>query len=62
MSLIKRAITFIVNLKKLSLLKEFKSVKNVINAHPEKMQNVEKMGPKKTQEISRVLEESYKDD
>jgi len=42
-----------------SLLKEFKSVKNVINAHPEKMQNVEKMGPKKTQEISRVLEESY---
>jgi len=45
-----------------SLLKEFKTIKNIVNAHPDKIKNVEKMGPKKTEEIIRVLEEHYDED
>lgn len=44
-----------------SLLKEFKSVKKIINAEEKKLQNVEKIGPKKASEIKKVIEEEYKD-
>ncbi|MEK6952490.1 MAG: ERCC4 domain-containing protein, partial [Nanoarchaeota archaeon] len=42
-----------------SLLLEFKTVKSLINAEPEKIQKVDKMGPKKTEEIIRILNEFY---
>lgn len=45
-----------------SLLLEFKTVKSLINAEPEKIQKVDKMGPKKTEEIIRILNEFYETD
>ena len=45
-----------------SLLLEFKTVKSLINAEPEKIQKVDKMGPKKTEEIIRILNEFYEKD
>lgn len=44
-----------------SLLKEFKSVKKIVNAGEKRLQKVEKLGPKKSSEIKRVIEEEYKD-
>ncbi len=43
------------------LLKEFKSVKNVMNASVDELQNVEKIGPKKAQDIRDVLDSEYKE-
>lgn len=42
-----------------SLLKEFKSVKNIINADEENLKKVEKLGPKKVSEIKKVIDEKY---
>ncbi len=42
-----------------ALLKEFKTVKKIINASEEKLQKVEKLGPKKASEIKKVIEEMY---
>lgn len=42
-----------------SLLKKFKSVKKVINASEEKLQKVEKIGKKKTEEIKKVINSDY---
>lgn len=44
-----------------SLLKEFKSIKNIINSDEDSLQKIEKMGPKKSKEIKRILEEIYPD-
>ena len=49
------------NLLAKSLLKEFKSVKKIINVNEKKLQKVEKIGPKKAFEIKKVIEEEYKD-
>lgn len=46
------------NLSK-SLLKEFKNVKNIMNADELDLQKVEKIGPKKAKLIKKVLEEYY---
>lgn len=43
-----------------SLLKKFKTVKNVINAKEEKLQKVEKIGGKKSKAIREVLDSEYK--
>ncbi|MBI2545605.1 DEAD/DEAH box helicase [Candidatus Woesearchaeota archaeon] len=43
------------------LLKEFKSVKNVMNASVEDLQNVEKIGPKKAEDIRNVVDGEYKE-
>src|SRR3989344_8791824 len=48
------------NLLATSLLKEFKSVKKIINSDEKKLQRVEKIGPKKASEIKKVIEEEYK--
>jgi ERCC4-related helicase len=45
-----------------SLLKEFKTVKGIINLSEEELQKVEKLGPKKAKEIKRILEEDYKEE
>lgn len=42
------------------LLKNFKTVKKIINAPKEKLQKIEKIGPKKTEKIKQVIEELYK--
>lgn len=42
-----------------SLLKKFKSVKKVINATEEKLQKIEKLGPKKAKLIKKVTESKY---
>lgn len=44
-----------------SLLKEFKSVKNIINAEHHELQKVENLGPKKADEIKRIVDEIYDD-
>lgn len=44
-----------------SLLKEFKTVKRIINTTEEKLQEVEKLGPKKAKEITRIINEEYED-
>ncbi len=43
-----------------SLLEKFKTIKNIINATEEELKEVRKMGPKKIQNIKKVLEEKYK--
>jgi ERCC4-type nuclease len=43
-----------------SLLKKFKSVKNIFNATEEELKQVEKLGPKKAKEIRQVIIELYK--
>jgi ERCC4-related helicase len=45
-----------------SLLREFKTVKKIINLSEEELQKVEKLGPKKAKEIKRILEEEYKEE
>lgn len=45
-----------------ALLKEFKSVKNVINAGHDDLQRVENLGPKKSEEIKRIVDEIYEND
>lgn len=42
-----------------SLLKKFKSVKKIINASEEKLQKVEKLGPKKSKLIKKVADSKY---
>ena len=44
-----------------SLLKRFKTVKNIVNAKEEKLKKVEKIGDKKSKIIREVLEGEYKD-
>jgi ERCC4-related helicase/DNA uptake protein ComE-like DNA-binding protein len=41
------------------LLKEFKSVKNLINAKKEDLEKVEKIGPKKAEELKKVFDGEY---
>jgi Fanconi anemia group M protein len=41
------------------LLKKFKTIKKIINAKQEKLEKVEKIGPKKAAEIKRVTESEY---
>jgi len=43
-----------------SLLKKFKTIKNIINAEENNLQEIEKLGPKKVQNIKKVLEGKYK--
>lgn len=45
-----------------SLLKEFKTVKNILNAKDEELQKVDKLGKKKAAEIQRILEEKYEEE
>jgi len=42
-----------------SLLQEFKTIKNIINAEKEHLQKIPKLGPKKVENIKKVLEEKY---
>ncbi len=44
-----------------SLLKNFKTVQRIINASPEELQKIEKIGNKKSKEITRITKETYKD-
>lgn len=44
-----------------SLLKKFKTIKKIINASPEKLQKIEKIGPKKAEEITKLIKEIYKE-
>lgn len=44
-----------------SLLKKFKSIKEILNAPYEKLIEIEKLGPKKIGNIKKVIEEEYKD-
>ena len=44
-----------------SLLKKFKSVKNVINSKSDKLQKVEKIGERKSKTIREILDSEYKD-
>ncbi|MBU1204181.1 MAG: DEAD/DEAH box helicase [Nanoarchaeota archaeon] len=44
-----------------SLLKNLKTIKNIINAEPEHLQKVDKIGPKKAGEIKKVLESGYEE-
>ena len=46
---------------KRGLLKEFKSVKKVVNAEVDDLKKVEKVGDKKAEEIKRVVDEEYSD-
>jgi len=43
-----------------SLLKKFKTVKKIINAKPERLQKVEKIGKKKAEELRKVIDKEYK--
>ncbi|MDP2906655.1 MAG: DEAD/DEAH box helicase [Nanoarchaeota archaeon] len=45
-----------------SLLKEFKSVKNIVNAEGKDLQKVENLGPKKAEDIKRIVEDVYEPD
>ncbi len=45
-----------------SLLNEFGSVKEIVNATPKELQKVEKMGEKKAKQIRKVLDSQYKED
>lgn len=42
------------------LLKNFKTVKKIINAPAEKLRKIKKIGPKKTEKMKQVIEELYK--
>ena len=43
------------------LLKKFKTIKKIVNAKEDRLQNVEKIGPEKARGIREVLDEEYKD-
>ena len=43
-----------------SLLKKFKTIKEIMNAEEEKLKEVDKLGPKKTENIKKVLEKKYR--
>ncbi|QQG39159.1 MAG: DEAD/DEAH box helicase [Candidatus Woesearchaeota archaeon] len=45
-----------------SLLREFKSVKKLVNTKKEKLEKVENIGPKKAESIISIFEEDYKED
>jgi len=42
------------------LLKKFKTVRKIFNAKHERLEKVDKIGPKKAEQIRRVLDEEYK--
>ena len=42
-----------------SLLQEFKNIKKIINATEEELKEVDKIGPKKIENIKRILESNY---
>jgi len=42
------------------LLKKFKTVRKIFNAKHERLEKVDKMGPKKAEQIRKVLDEEYK--
>lgn len=42
-----------------NLLNKFKTIKNIINATEEELKSVEKIGPKKIENIKRILESKY---
>ncbi|MCG2718347.1 MAG: DEAD/DEAH box helicase [Nanoarchaeota archaeon] len=44
-----------------ALLKEFKSVKKIVNADHPDLQSIEELGPKKAEEIKRIVEEIYEE-
>jgi len=44
-----------------SLLKEFKTIKKIINASEEKLKKIDKLGDKKSSDIKKIIEEKYKD-
>jgi len=44
-----------------SLLSKFKTVHKIINAKEDKLQKIEKIGPKKAKEINRITKETYDD-
>ena len=44
-----------------SLLSNFKTVQKIINANEDELQNIEKLGPKKAKEISKIINEIYED-
>lgn len=43
-----------------NLLREFDTIKNIVNADEEKLTNVKKIGKKKAHEIKKILEQEYK--
>jgi Fanconi anemia group M protein len=43
------------------LLKKFKTIKKLINAKPESLQKVEKIGPQKAKQIKELVETEYDD-
>ncbi len=45
-----------------SLLKEFKTIKSIVNATEEDLQKIDKLGKKKATEIQRIVEEKYEGD
>ena len=44
-----------------SLLKEFKTVKSILNANNEELQKIDKLGKKRAAEIQRIVEEEYEE-
>ena len=42
------------------LLKKFKTIKKIVNAKQEQLEKVEKIGPKKAENIRKVLDGEYK--
>ncbi|MDD3159508.1 MAG: DEAD/DEAH box helicase [Candidatus ainarchaeum sp.] len=45
-----------------NLLKEFKSIKNIMNANEKDLQKVDKLGEKKAKEIRKIIEAEFKDE
>nr|MBA4405158.1 hypothetical protein [Nanoarchaeum sp.] len=45
-----------------ALLKEFKTVRKIINTEPEKLTKINQLGEKKANEINRILDEIYEDE
>ena len=45
-----------------ALLRKFKTVKKIVNAPKEELENIEKMGPKKSKNIQEILDEVYPED
>ena len=45
-----------------SLLRKFKSIRNIINASKKDLEEIDKMGPKKSKSIQEILDEIYPED
>ena len=41
------------------LLKEFKTIKNVVNAEQKELEKIEKIGPKKAKQINEIVNREY---